>query len=303
MSAVRTALPDFLVIGGMKCATTTLYEDFRLNPEIFLPGKELNALLNPDCVTESGVKAYSDLFRSAGQSQLRGDVSTEYSMLPRHTNVAERAFEILGESAKIIYLVRNPVERALSHHMHSFNTHGPEVIGDDINREIHSHPNLVDFGKYAMQLRPWIDKFGISSIKVVRFEDYTADRVTVLSEICEFLGVAAVNDSLNKDGANRGDSRPVAKGLWTRVLSSGWYRQGVRKLMPSMIRNRIRDAVLAKPELRKVPPSQETIEFLIKELEKDANQLAEMLNWPTPIWDFDETRLRYSDSAVDNSGQ
>ena len=290
---VKRGLPDFLVIGGMKCATTTLYEDLRLNPNFFLPGKELNVLIDPD--SDASLN-YLDLFGSAKETQIRGDVSTEYSMLPRHPDVAQRAFDVLGDELKIVYLVRNPVERALSHHMHTFNTHGASVIGDDVNVEVRLHEDLINFSKYAFQLGPWVERFGKESIKVIRFEDYTANRSDTISEVCEFLGVMESKKELNEHGANRGDTRAVAKGLWTRVLASGWYRNGVRKLMPSALRNKMRDAVLAKPELRKIPPSIETIEFLIESLKNDADELAKMLDWPVPIWDFEKTRLRYSNS-------
>ena len=287
----RKGIPDFLVIGGMKCASTTLFEDLRLNPNVFVPGKELNVLVDPDADHST---VYAKLFGAAKENQVCGDVSTEYSMLPRHIGVAQRALEVLGDKLKVVYLVRNPVERALSHHLHTFNTHGPTVVSDDVNVEVHKHPDLINFSKYSMQLAPWLERFGKESIKVVRFEDYTSNRSGTISEVCAFLGVAESISELNGQGANRGNDRPVAKGIWTRVLASGWYRNGVRKLMPTTLRNRVRDAILAKPELRKIAPSLQTIEFLIESLQEDADELAKILDWPTPIWDFDKTRTKYN---------
>jgi hypothetical protein len=128
----------------------------------------------------------------------------------------------------------------------------------------------------------------------VRFEDYTSNRSGTISEVCEFLGVPESVSELDEEGANRGDTRAVAKGLWIGVLSSSWYRNGVRKLMPTNLRNKMRDAILAKPELRKIAPSLQTIEFLIESLQEDADELAKILDWPTPIWDFDKTRTKYN---------
>ena len=113
-------LPGFLVVGAMKAGTTSLYRDLPTNPSVFMPiDKEPNNLLSDDVRTPQGLDDYARHFQRAGADQLCGEASTAYTMLPRHTGVPERALEVLGPDCRIIYLVREPVARIVSHHQHA----------------------------------------------------------------------------------------------------------------------------------------------------------------------------------------
>src|SRR5262245_21769816 len=107
----------FLVIGAMKAGTTSLFNDLAQNPAIYIPEKEPAYLTRyniPDAVA-----AYRKLFDSARADQIVGEASTGYSMLPRFKGVPERARACLGPDVSILYLVRNPILRTLSHHYHT----------------------------------------------------------------------------------------------------------------------------------------------------------------------------------------
>src|SRR5262245_60208451 len=108
-------LPNFLVIGAMKSGTTTFYHDLAAHPDVFLAEKELGALSRDVATVE-----YASYFKRAKPEQLCGDVSTTYSMCPDVSGVADRAKKNLSRNTKIIYLVREPVARAISHHYHYY---------------------------------------------------------------------------------------------------------------------------------------------------------------------------------------
>ena len=111
MDSKKQNRPDFLVIGGMKCASTTMHEDLSMHPMIECGKKELNALLKTDLAEIAAI--YSGNFRGAETEKLLGDVSADYSTLPTNPGVAERALKVAPD-LKIVYIVRDPVWRALS---------------------------------------------------------------------------------------------------------------------------------------------------------------------------------------------
>ena len=149
-------LPHFLVIGGMKCGSTTLYRDLLGHPDIYLHDKELNVLVR------EGVDArqYASHFVAAPVGAVCGDVSTTYSMLPDYSGVADRAARMLNGPTKVIYLVREPVDRAISHHRHMNAWHGSGKMGPDINTAVRSHQSIVNYSTVcdpvaAVAVRVW----------------------------------------------------------------------------------------------------------------------------------------------------
>src|SRR5215471_4705447 len=109
----------FLIIGAMKAGTTSLFQDLAQNSAICIPEKEPSYLTRYDSARAAA--AYQKLFHTARPNQILCDALTGYSMLPRFPGLPERALAFFGRDIKILYLVRNPIVRALSHHYHSVN--------------------------------------------------------------------------------------------------------------------------------------------------------------------------------------
>jgi Sulfotransferase domain len=143
-------LPDFLVIGAMKSGTTTFYHDLAGHPHVYLADKELGALTR-----DISAPQYAAHFKHARINQLCGDVSTGYSMLPDVTGVVERAARQLSPRAKILYLVREPVQRAISHHYHYISLRPDDRMEPDIDACVRKYSSLTDYGRYGEQLEHW----------------------------------------------------------------------------------------------------------------------------------------------------
>ena len=292
-SKPRDTFANFLVIGAMKCATTTLYQDLSLNPKIFLAVKELGLLKSSHVLSEAGRRDYASHFASATVGQICGDISTEYSKSPEYPDVADHARQVLGESAKVIYLVREPVARLLSHHQHMMNARGAEQMGEDINTEIDRRPELVNYSRYAMQLTPWLQVFGRGNVHVIVFEEYVRNRVSTTNVVSDFLGVPRVELRLDTDGANRGESRRVANRLWAAIITSRFYRSGLRGMLPDSVRQIFAKTLLKPAAQRHIPASRATLARIIDQLAPDAEQLQKMLGAADPLWDWDSVCNKY----------
>ena len=123
-------LPTFLIIGTMKGGTTSLHRYLRQHPEVFMPErKELNFFLDeyagppidpPEERNWSrGITWYERQFAGAERERAVGEASANYSRYPTYPGVAERIAEVVPQM-KLIYLMRNPIDRVLSHYLHDF---------------------------------------------------------------------------------------------------------------------------------------------------------------------------------------
>lgn len=277
--------PDFLIIGAMKAGTTTLYRDLMTHPRIFLPrDKEPGNLCRDSVLTEKGRIEYERLFAHADSSQITGEASTYYTMLPSYAGVPERARRVLPAHARIIYLVRNPVRRAISHHYHAL------ISSDatpDIDDAVRTDERFVAYSSYAMQIEPWLEMFGDDRVCVVVFEEYVKDRAGVVGSLQSWLGLDPMPDRVDPAKAyNTAESKRVARGMWAKLARSDFYKRTVRPLIPQSLKERLTGHVLSAPPPRPAPPTHETLQWLRDQLEPDTERLARVLGREKPIWDL-----------------
>ena len=280
----RESRPDFLLIGAMKAGTTSLFHDLNAQRGIYVPPDKEPTTLVHRVGDDEALAEYRELFRAASPGDLLGDASTGYAKLPEvDAGLAARAARLCAPDAKILYLVRNPVVRMLSHYHHfvsSGHYRGP------LERGLVEIPHILDFSRYAYQLQPWLEAFGRERVRVVKFERYVKQRAEVLGEVCEFLGrdfdAARVSDEVH----NASDGKPLVRGPLRRLQFSAPYRRLIRPLMSPQLRVRL--------TARFVPPAPSRPRYMPAEvfasirpaLEADGQRLAEMLDWPAPVFDL-----------------
>jgi hypothetical protein len=180
----RAALPNLVVIGGLKCGTTSLHHYLNLHPAIHMSRpKELNFFV-AELNWSLGTDWYASHFRA--DAPVRGESSPHYTNLPRFAGVAERMSSVLPD-ARLIYMVREPVDRALSNYLH--NVAGgyerrpvAEALADPDSAYVHR-------GLYAMQLEPYLERFELDRIELVSQEELKRDREQTMRRVFRFLGV------------------------------------------------------------------------------------------------------------------
>ena len=178
------ALPNLIVIGGLKCGTTSLHHYLNLHPEISMSRpKELNffvAELNWDL----GPEWYASHFERS--APVRGETSPHYTNLPRFRGVAERIASLL-EDVRIVYMVRDPIERMLSHYLHNvgggYESRGLEEALDDPTSA------YIDRSRYAMQVEPYLASFGPERLAIISREELKAGREVTMRRLFEICGV------------------------------------------------------------------------------------------------------------------
>jgi len=190
-------LPNLVTIGAMKCGTTSLHHYLGLHPDIFMSGtKELNFFI-PDREWGKGVDWYRSNFN--GHTRIVGESSPNYTNFPAFQGVAECMYSIIPH-ARLIYAVRDPVDRILSHYVH-FISMGIE--DRPLARALETSPDgpYLCRSKYFMQLEQFLKYFEMDKIFILDAEDLKRFRYASLKKIFRFLNVddSFVNRRFNVD--------------------------------------------------------------------------------------------------------
>jgi hypothetical protein len=105
-------LPSFFVVGAQKAGTTSLQDWLSQHPDICLPDIKETGFFNRDDVYIRGISWYVKQFPKCRSADVMGEINPEYMFCKK---AAFRIREWI-KSPKIIFLLRNPVDRAYSHY-------------------------------------------------------------------------------------------------------------------------------------------------------------------------------------------
>jgi Sulfotransferase domain len=175
--------PNFLLIGAMKCATTTLWQFLRRHPQIFMPHNKEPGFFSRDEVFSRGWTWYEAQFSRAGGRLAIGEGTTCYTKKMLYPAASERIAKHLPE-AKLIYIVRNPIERIESHWRHEL-SRGRNIPFEEVLRK----PDVIDTSCYWRQISAYRKHFSDEQILVLFVEDFVKAPEAVLKECLEFLNV------------------------------------------------------------------------------------------------------------------
>lgn len=180
------AKPNLFIIGSMKSGTTSLHEYLNEHPDIFMSDvKEPGYFAECMNYYPKDIDWYESLFSDVKDESIIGESSTNYTKLPICTDVVEKIWEY-NPGARFIYIMRNPVDRVISHYWHGVK-YGDER--DDALTAIKKKQEYICFSDYATQLEPYIERFGSDCIYTLTFEAFIADTAGELKAIFDWLGV------------------------------------------------------------------------------------------------------------------
>lgn len=159
-------LPDFVIIGAAKSGTTTLFQWLAAQPEVFAPPVKEPRFFSRDY--EKGLDWYTSLFAGATEGQVTGEASTNYTDAQYSEVAAARMAERIPE-ARLVYLLRHPIERLRSQYRHDLRR---AVVERPLPDAVHIDGNpYVERSRYWSRLRPYTEVFARGQICVVRFDD------------------------------------------------------------------------------------------------------------------------------------
>lgn len=263
-------LPNFLIIGAAKSGTTALYHYIKQHPDIYMsPLKETEffafegdnlAFRGPGDMpraTITSIEDYLTLFSGQTKESAIGEASPAYlySLKAPH-----RIYHYIPE-AKIICLLRDPIERAYSQYV-MFIRDGREPLTDFSKALQEEKKRIQDnwawgwhytqTGLYYTQLKRYFDLFDRSQIKVYLYDDLAKDSSALIQDVFRFIGV---DDSFKPNTQKRHNISGIPKNLILHrfLTQSHPIKETLKPLLPQKMRKQLtgelRDKNLSKPML------------------------------------------------------
>lgn len=179
-------LPNLVIIGAMKAGTTSLFNYLAHHPQIAQArDKEVRFFQDPEHRRWLG--EYQSQF-SPG-TRYRMEASPHYTKVPCMPGAADRIAELVPD-ARLVYLVRDPVERIVAEYVEQLQWRSTTgTLEEELANAEDPRNWIVAASRYATQLREYRRRFPAEQIKVVDLDVLAARHTETLAEIYEFLGL------------------------------------------------------------------------------------------------------------------
>ena len=300
-------MPDFLLVGAAKSATSSLHNYLDQHPQIKMPAiKEswfFSFYKNPPDYSSPGKLSnliseqdeYLKLFAGASDDQILGDACPSYLYTYEDTirNIRQLYSEEALAKLKIIISLREPVSRAYSQ-FYTFKRKVEEplsfkeaVSAGTVKQRMQDNWNIFydypGFGLYSKQVEAFQQAFGKQNVMVILYDDIHDDVQAVCRSLLVFLGVDpdfSVNDEVKHNSLT---GEPKMKLLVSALLSKNKFKRALSSLIPKKLRMIIVYIIL-KPLLKRETLDEDTRKNLSAFFEPDILELERLIDRDLSNW-------------------
>lgn len=182
---VNGKLPDFIIIGAQKGATSSVWHYLKAHPEVYLPTLKETYFFVREGSWHRGLEWYTSLFSGCKPHQVTGEATPGYTMFPYFDECAS-LIKATAPAVKLIYLIRDPVERMIS----SWAELRADCFEfDDLGTALRQTWFYSAVSQYATQLKQYLKHFPPESILVLRTEDLELSPRKTMTLVCDFIGI------------------------------------------------------------------------------------------------------------------
>ena len=253
----RRILPNFFIVGAAKAGTTSLHHYLKQHPKIFMsPLKEPHYFANlSNCRRKIRVvndwEEYISLFRGAKDHIAVGESSVSYLC---HKGAARNIIQTIP-NAKIIVILRNPIDRIFSHYLMDMREGkvDPDLSFKDLimkdylaqkEKKWCEKSMFVECGMYCSQVKEYLDTFGKKNLMILFYEDMIENSYSFFAEMFHFLGV---DMNFQPDQGRKYNTFSVPRNPFFKIVyTSSTVRNIGRRILPEK-----RKAIVEKLLLRK----------------------------------------------------
>ncbi|MEM9375431.1 MAG: sulfotransferase, partial [Pseudomonadota bacterium] len=203
--------PDVIVIGAMRAGTTTIYELMRATNVVSVARmKETDFFL--ESKFDRGLPWLNGQYEDLSKPLI--DVSPNYSKVFVFPGVAERIYKTCP-NAKLVYILRDPVKRALSEYRHlaamGYDLAMPDKVEAGIGK------SATDCSLYHAQLQPYLEHWSMDQIEIVEFEDLVEDQWGTLARLFDRLDLPAFSVDAEAVHTNSSDQLQKVPAWWGQM--------------------------------------------------------------------------------------
>jgi hypothetical protein len=194
---------DFFIVGAPKAGTTSLYHYLNEHLQIEMSSQKEPDYFSDAAIQEQGMyygknridteEKYNGLFNTQKKDVIFGEGSVSYLFYP----TVAQDIKAYNPIAKIIIMLRNPIDRAFSHYLMDYRLGLVSDSFEDIINKKSKHKNAhlfyqqyIKVGEYATQLKRYFDIFDKENILLIDYEDFKSDVAGTVDLACSFLKVS-----------------------------------------------------------------------------------------------------------------
>jgi hypothetical protein len=202
-------LPDFVVIGAQKSGSTFFHECLREHPDIFMPPGETRFFEDPEYL-QTDISRFEAMFDAVPGEKVIGIKRPDYLAKPECPARIHKHIP----NAKLVAILRNPVERAISAYFHemrqSFIPIQPlneglrRIIAGEYKDSYPKSEEIIEYGFYYRHLKRYLDYFHRDQILVILFDTLKSKPLESVRRAYGFLGVNATYTPQSKRSRGAG---------------------------------------------------------------------------------------------------
>lgn len=268
---------NIFLIGSRKSGTTSLANFLDSHTEISLSTiKESNYWDGKAIEKVDSIESYHNLFNWNTLYQV--DASTSYSTYPICSADIPQKLHKYNPEAKLIYLVRNPIDRIVSHYNMSYERGD---LKGTLNEAIIHHPLLLACSKYYSQIKRFIDVYPIPQILII--DNDKLNSLETQRKLKSFIGLQNHFDAIISNDNAAGSDYRMPRGF-DIVLNNKLYSI-VKTLLPQStikyVKSKFFDSI---NEAKDSTLNEESLSFLRKELYSEIDQLQTIVDFDITSW-------------------
>ena len=278
--------PDLIIIGSQKCGTSSLHHHLDLHPDISMSAhKELDFFVE-ELNWKKGIQWYESQFK--GIAKLHGESSPSYTMYPNFSGVPERMHSYVP-NAKLLYIVRDPIDRIVSHYLHQWYARRVNETLSSILSDLSGikAKHYLNASSYYLQLSQYLDFYELSNIYIISLESLKGSPEETMRGVFRFLEVddtCVLPQDFTVFNATKAKFRTNKFG-YLLLSKSTPLRQLVsipRRLLPHELKRRIRP-LLSEKQGR--PAIESHVRELLKSsLREDINRFRKLTGQEFDQW-------------------
>ncbi len=276
----RPATSHFIIIGAMKCGTTSLYRYLGAHPDVGLSREKETDFFLAERNFARGVDWYFSQF-SAG-AQVCGEASPNYTKYSEFPGVPERIFKT-SPNAKLVYIVRDPVDRFLSQYLHHLTTGEVRIPQHEILKS-EAGRNYLACSRYYQQMVQYLRFYPQDRIFVASFDELCDAPQALLRRLFAFLGVDS--EVTIEDLGRVYNQRSELEGLpaWYFQARRSPFLRAMKHRLPPSVQSGLKEQLRRWPQ-RQIPVIDEELRASLRGLlREDVSRFRQVTGIPFDSW-------------------
>lgn len=186
-----------LIIGAARSATTSLSQVLDQHPDICLSRPKEPQFFSDENWREK-INAYHNCFTK--ESKILLDASTNYSKYPSFNKNIHKDIYEYNEHMKLIYIMRHPIDRMISHYKFSLER---GLTEDPLEKAFKNNLIYLDASRYLTQIESYLKYFPKQQMLLINFDDFQNSPEAILERVSQFLEIDPCSFDLSKSHLNK----------------------------------------------------------------------------------------------------